>query len=242
VTASCTNGKEEKKLFTVSGTVKNVNARQVLLEEVNPATQLQVMVDSTTIAADGSFTLETRLGVEKLYTLRLSNSLFAFATLINDAPDITVNADFNNKENLYSVQGSELSDTIKYISVTYPIKWTKLMAIRREYDSLQSAKGEGNLIKKVYDQGDSSFADIKNGIYSYLNASSSPIFSWYLLRNFQHLFTVEEYSDELSKAERRFPGNEYLAAARNRLNQQIADAIEKQKKENEKTNAEKPKP
>jgi hypothetical protein len=234
IITSCKSAKE-KSLFTVSGKIKNMNAKQVFLEEVNPSTMNQVILDTSEIADDGSFSLKTEFVYEKLYTLRLSNSLFPFATLINDSSDITVIADYKNTGDLYSVEGSALSDTIKYVSTTYPKKWTKLMAFRREYDSLKGAKGAESLIKIVYDKGDSAFTDFKKGIYTFLNTSTSPVFSWYLLRNFQHIFTVEEYSDELAKAEKKFPGNEYLLSARNRLNQQIADAIEKQKEEEKAT-------
>jgi hypothetical protein len=240
--ASCNTGEKENK-FTVTGTIKNHKASLIFLEEVIPTTLIPIMVDSSTIKLDGSFSLSTEAVSEKVYILRLNNNIFPFASLINDASAITVIADFDNRENLYSVEGSKLSQTIKEISTTYPKKWADLLDIRRVYDSLQETKRPDSLlIKKMYTLGDSSFADIKNGIYNYLHTSSSPTFSWYLLRNFQHLFTVEEYSDELQQAEKKFPGNEMLIAARNRLNQQIAEAIEKQKKEDQKSKPVKPKP
>ena len=238
---SCNTEKKENK-FIVKGIVKNSKAEMVVLEEIIPTTLMPLALDSSIIGIDGSFFLETNFGPEKIYTLRFTNGIFPFASLINDASPIIINADFSHTEDLYSVEGSALSQTIKEISSAYPKKWKNLYALRRVYDSLGKVKGPDSLVKKIYDQGDSAFADLKNGIYSYLNASSSAAFSWYLLRNFQQIFTVEEYSAELEKAEKKFEGNEMLKAARDRLNQQIADAIEKQKKENEKSNPAKPNP
>ncbi len=121
-----------------------------------------------------------------------------------------------------------------------------LFQLRRDYDSLKKAKAPDTLLTRINTEGEEAFTNLKNDIYAHLRGSESPAFSWYLLRNYQNIFTVEEYSAELEKAEKKFPGNEMLTAARNILNRQIADAVEKQKKEaenkTEKSNTDPPKP
>jgi peroxiredoxin len=135
-----------------------------------------------------------------------------------------VNADFNNKKELYTVEGSIASEKIKQIAATYPQKWSNLYRIRKEYDSVKNAKGPDSIISRLNNEGTAAFAEMKTGIYKYLNESKSPALSYYVLKNFQNIFTVEEYMAELDSSMKKFPGSVVLVQAKNVLDQKIADA------------------
>ena len=224
---SCKNKDAEKK-FEVNGSIKNTPSFKIYMEEVPMTGRQPIIVDSATLGKDGAFIIKTKESQEKLYALRLENGLFPFLTIVNDASTVKVNADFNNKTEFYTVQGSVASEKIKEIAGTYPQKWSNLYRIRKEYDSVKNAKGPDSSIARLNDEGTTAFTDMKNGIYKYLKESNSPAFSCYVLKNFQNIFTVEEYSAELDTAMKRFPGSTVLVQAKNVLDQTIANAREKE--------------
>ena len=228
VTVFSCNNKEEGKNFTVTGTIKNTTAFKVYLMEMPVTGGQPPILDSASIEKDGKFTLKTKTAGEKIYMLQLQNTLFPFLSVVNDAPSVKVNADFNNKTEFYTVQGSEASEKIKQIASSYPQKWSNLYRIRKEYESVQKSKGPDTVIARLNNEGTAAFAEMKNGIYKYLKESNSPAFSYYALKNFQNIFTVEEYSAELDSAMKKFPGSVVLVQAKNVLDQTIANAREKQ--------------
>jgi len=230
VMVSCKNEDAEKK-FEVKGTIKNALSFKVYLEEVNQLPTLHpIIVDSSSLEKDGAFVLKARSSQQKIYGLRLQNSMSPFLTLINDASSVKVNVDFANKQEIYTVEGSEASKKIKDITTNYPLKWNNLYRIRKEYDSIKNAKGPDSIIVKLNEEGTNAFADLKNGIYQYLKESKGPAFSMYLLQNFQNIFTVEEYMAELDTAMKRFPASDILVRAKNVLDEKIATARDKEAK------------
>jgi peroxiredoxin len=226
---SCKNKDEEAgKKFEITGSVKNTTAFKIFLEEVSPMGKYPVIVDSATLGKDGVFDIKTRAKGEKVYGLRLENGLFSFLTIVNDAPNIKVDVDFNNKTNPYTIKGSVASEKIKEIASTYPQKWNNLYRLRHIYDSLKKINAADSTMNRLDNEGKMAFDDLKNGILTYLKESNSPALSWYCLQNFQNIFTVEEYLEQLDAAMKKFPGNEMLVAAKNIIDQKIAAAKEKQ--------------
>lgn len=220
---SCKNGEEGKK-FQISGSIKNSNALKVYLEEA-PMTNIQpIIADSATLGKDGSFTLKTQAVGEKVFTLRLDNGDFPIIELINDASSIKVNADFNNKTEFYTVEGSDASLKIKDIVTAYTLKWNNFFRIRKEYDSLTKAMAAEDLVNKVGAEGEAAFVEMKNGISQYLKESKSPALSYYLLQTFQNVFTFDEYIAEWDAAIKKFPESQTLANAKNIFDQKIAAA------------------
>src|SRR5262245_6134859 len=101
---SCNNAEEGEKSFEVQGTIKNTNATKVYLRET-PMTGVQSPVtDSATIGKDGKFTIRTKVAGQKVFTLQLSGNYFPFASLVNDAGSMKVNADFSKSADLYTVE------------------------------------------------------------------------------------------------------------------------------------------
>jgi len=98
--------------FTVSGTLKNSPSKVVYLEETFIATGQTILKDSARINADGKFSISIDAPGEGVYNLRLSNEP-AFATIINDAEKINIEADFKKQFDFYNVSGSAASKGIK---------------------------------------------------------------------------------------------------------------------------------
>ena len=115
VAAAMLAGCQQKKQteFEVSGTLKNAPARVVYLEELSMEQMQPVIIDSATLKEDGSFEVGTLSKEEAIYNLRMEGNHYPFISFINDTEEITINADFTNTENPYTIKGSPASQQLK---------------------------------------------------------------------------------------------------------------------------------
>jgi len=111
--ASCNEKNNSGGSFTVSGTLKNTEAKTVFIEETNIATGEKTLKDSSAISADGKYAMTVKAEKEGVYNLRLQNDAPPFVTLVNDASKINIDADFSKQTEFYSVTGSDASKKIK---------------------------------------------------------------------------------------------------------------------------------
>src|SRR5687768_18459301 len=94
ILASC-KGKSTAKRFEVNGTITNSPETLIYLEEIPMTTMQRIRVDSAVIGKDGKFSLKGKANEPTVYTLRIGNNEGPpLAAVINDAPEITVNASF----------------------------------------------------------------------------------------------------------------------------------------------------
>ncbi|MBS1607974.1 MAG: DUF4369 domain-containing protein, partial [Bacteroidetes bacterium] len=133
-------GSDSKKSFTITGTIKNNNAKKIYLEETPMAGAQRILVDSMVLGKDGSFTLKANPKEETLFNLYLDNDVYPFLPIINDASKITVEADFNNKTDLAKVEGSPATSSLKEFMSKGNEKLMKVNVLGREMDSLVKAK------------------------------------------------------------------------------------------------------
>src|SRR5580765_6118167 len=103
---SCKN--ENKKGFEVSGTIRNGSGKMLYLEETPIATGQRIVADSFVISKDGSYHVKAKRSEESLFQLVLDSDNYPLAVIINDASNIKLNADLNQR-NDYDVQGSPAS-------------------------------------------------------------------------------------------------------------------------------------
>ena len=110
--AACKNKSSVSK-FEVKGTVVNSTAKMIYLEEIPMATMQAVVVDSALIGKEGKYALKTVASEARVYNLRLDQSTYPVAAVINDVPSITLDATFSKENNQfvegYEVKGSEIS-------------------------------------------------------------------------------------------------------------------------------------
>src|SRR5687768_11549494 len=111
LSSSCQQKKQSE--FEVSGTLKNAPARVVYLEELSMEQMQSVIIDSATLKEDGSFELGTLSKEETIYNLRMEGNSYPFVSFINDTEELTINADFTNPGDPYTVKGSPASQQLK---------------------------------------------------------------------------------------------------------------------------------
>ncbi|MBK6828662.1 MAG: DUF4369 domain-containing protein [Chitinophagaceae bacterium] len=136
---SCKEKSGEEKL-ELNGVITNNTAKMIYLEEVPMTTMQRVIMDSAALGADGKFKLKTTTGEARVYNLRLDQSSYPLAAVINDAKKITVNVKFS-KENTqfpesYEVKNSPVSQELKDYVTGFNNKFQLIMSQARIYDSL----------------------------------------------------------------------------------------------------------
>jgi peroxiredoxin len=191
-----------------------------------------VIIDSSELAKDGSFTLNGSGKEEEIYSLRSNESQYPFAILINDSKKITVNADAMNNTEPYTVKGSEASQGIIDFDHSTMVQAKKVYELSKQVDSLMKAKAADSIINLPYSRYEAASTELKNFTSNFLEKSSSPALSLYALGGFQRLsqqlglkgYSNMEVSEIINKTSAKFPQSTALAdLKKNQRSQQAPD-------------------
>ena len=234
VTLFVSCSEEKGSSFSVSGTIKNKQARMIYLEESQITTLEQVTSDSALIGADGKFSFKRKVKQEGLFNLRLDNEEYPFISLINDEDKITVDADFNNQADFYSVKGSVASLTLKNYLTESGNKLRNLYYINKELDSLIGVQADENLIINTEEKSKAEVASLKNYTQKLVQEEKSPSLALFILSTYQGMasnpnfrieaFTVDNLMGMLNELVAKFPERKEIASIRNSFETQADKA------------------
>jgi peroxiredoxin len=217
---------ETKKNFTVSGTIRNSNAKIVYLEETPLGSAERIIVDSSFINNNGSFHLNAKAKEESLFDLILKDEAYPFAFVINDAPKVIVNADAKNP-NDYIVEGSPGSKSLKSFSQNASNKWTGLYLLGRDMDSLKKTGASDSVLISVNNRGQSLLDDLKKYVSGFIKNSSDPVTSVWALGTYSQVFSMDDYQALLDGIVKKFPEHKGIAAIKEMNDRQVALAKQK---------------
>jgi thiol-disulfide isomerase/thioredoxin len=230
--AGCKSGSDEKKL-EVSGTITHQSAKKIYLEEIPMTTMERILVDSAELGKDGKYKLKTETGEARVYNIRLDQSNYPLAAVINDAKKITVNATFS-KDNLsqfpdsYEVKGSAASQEMKDFMTTFNNQLQLIIADARQADSLGRAGASDSLIQTIQDAALSKATEVKTLTMKALEKSSNPALSMFILGYYQSTanyagsglrgLSNEEVKDIVNATVKKFPAHQGVIAIQSTLN------------------------
>ena len=138
VTLISCNSEKQSEGFVVKGKITNGAGKTVYLDELSASKP--VSIDSAVIADDGTYKLGGTTSFENFYMLRLGDRNFVYVAA--DSVDvITVNGDYDDFHNTYTVEGSTSSKTIKDVDAHLNEAYNKLNELSKE---IQEAKGQEN--------------------------------------------------------------------------------------------------
>lgn len=239
--AACTSG-SGKKTFEVNGVVKNSNAHVVYLEQLPMGAIDSKIIDSAVLAADGSY----KMGVSGIteptvFTVRLDQRQNAAATIVNDAPVVTLNLEFSKDNPLYSekyeVKGSKGSQEIRDYMYSFNADLQQVFELAKRGDSLHNSKAPDSVMAPVQASYNKLVDRIKNTTLDLFNKTENPAVAMYVLGYYQQTASMQQTgldgisNDEVTalikKAAERFPSSTALA--------KIADQVKAQ--ENAEKNA-----
>lgn len=222
---------KDQNQYTVKGNIKNNTATTVYLEEATPAQAQPLIVDSATISGRGDFELSTLSKGEALYSLRLNNNRYPFASFINDTEEITVQADFANPQSPYTVKGSPTSQALKDFLSTIGSKLDAMQDIRYPADTLSYKRPQRDSIRaSVMGKATVARTDVKNYVTNFIGGSNNATLSLYALSSYQSLagnpgFGLESLADAevktiVDNAAKKFPDHAALKSIQESLNGQ----------------------
>jgi len=230
IVISCKN--ENGKLFTVTGSIKNQPARMIYLEETNIATSQKQIKDSSKVNTAGKFSLKTKTTTESVYNLRLDEDNYPFVSIINDAPSVTVDADFKSETEFYKVAGSVASEGIKvYLEQSGNIL-RKAYELNKEADSLKKSNAEEESVSSIVEKRNSELIEIKLYTEKSVNDAKSPALALFILSTYQGMannpnfnldpFATDQLIGILNGMVNKFPGQTEIASIRNSIESQLA--------------------
>lgn len=232
---SCKN-KSSVKRFEVKGKITNNTARIVYLEEIPMATMQRVVVDSFSIEKDGRYTLQTAASEARVYNLRLDESAYPLAAVINDVSKITLDAVFS-KENSqfaesYEVKGSPVSQQLKDFMVSFNTKLQAVFYNARKADSLNKVQAPDSLFREVEAANDKVTADLKTFAEEALKKSANPAFAMLILGYYQSTannqgfglqpIANEEVNKLVNELATKFPAHQGVASVKAMLDAQAS--------------------
>lgn len=231
--AGCDN--EEKKSFTVSGTLRNTTSTVVYIEETNITSGEKKVKDSVDIGSDGKFSLKVEATEEGVYNLRLQNDAPPFATIINDASKINVDADFNKQFDFYNVSGSKDSKAIQdYLTKVSEMQRDKF-TIAFQVDSLKKNNGDSALAENLKAKQKQIANDLKTYTQQIVQQAQKASLAFFVLATYQGWannpnykmkgFSSQELIGLLNEMVNKFPGRTDIAGVRNTIESQVPKTL-----------------
>lgn len=215
-----------KKEFEVRGTVRNTSDKMVYLQETPLGSGERIIEDSSVIKSDGSFQLKGKAEEESLFSLSLSNEVYPFAYVINDASEIIVNADTKN-QNDYEVKGSAASKSLKEFSIASSSKWIGLYQLGHEMDSLKKSGATDSILVLTNFRGEAQLTDLQDYVKEYVKKSSDPIACAWALGSYEKVFSMNDYQALLNSVVKKFPNHKGIATVKEMNDRQQALVAQK---------------
>lgn len=229
--ASCKN--EEGNKLTVTGTIKNREARMIYLEETPVATMQRIIKDSALIPKDGKFTLKANPEEESIFNLRLDNDVYPFVSLINDANKISVEADFAKTGEFYTINGSAASEAVRQYLTHSGELMRDIYYFDKGIDSLKKTSSDSAYIAATMKRNEQVEALKKYTEESIRNAKS-PSLAMFILSTYQGIannpgFKIvpldnTEVGSILNELTTRFPQHHGIASVKSFFDAQLNKA------------------
>jgi peroxiredoxin len=225
---ACNSKKVEN--FEVNGVIKNANAKYVFLEEIPFTGAEPIIVDSSSIQADGSFQLKSSTNEEGLYSIRTAARMFPIAIIINDSKSITINADARNMDQPYTVNGSKASEALVEFDRNLNKKAMEVFQLSSYLDSISKKKLTDTTTNRKSRQIEQSLNDMKTYAVDFMNNSKSPALTLYALDSYQSMMNnlgtkglnPTEVTEIINKAADKFPNSKSIAEAKKKLRPSVA--------------------
>jgi peroxiredoxin len=231
--AACSN--EHKGSFTVSGVLHNPPSKVVYIEETNIATGVKNVKDSADIGSEGKFSLKVEASEESIYNLRMANDPSPFATIINDASKINIDADFKKQYDFYNVSGSKSSKAIQdYLARINEMQREKFNYLI-QIDSIRNNRGDSILAENLNTKQKEITRQLKTYTHEAVQESDKASLALFILATYQGMannpnyrfsgFTSQELLDLLNEMLNKFPGRTDIAGIRNSIEAQIPKSV-----------------
>ncbi len=206
--------------FEVKGKITNAPNKKVLLMEIPFSSPQAVVLDSSTLAADGSFSLKANTTEEGIYRLVVNNG--PEVILINDNKTIDIMMDAMDYTN-YTVKGSPASTSLQNLFKTYRKDDSTLYTTYKLMDTLQKQTGMDSLMEEVKKLRTNQVNIMNDHIKQFIAESKSPAAVFYGIGLASRTLQPDELKPIADKAAERFKEHAGIARIKSLLTQQMAE-------------------
>ena len=231
--AGCKN-KADGDSFVVKGKIKDHKARMVYLEEM-PVTMQSLIVDSAKLDNAGNFTLKTDSKEAMVYYLRLDQSQYPLASIVNDAPEVTIDIQMSKDNNQfadsYNVKGSVASQQMKDFMLAMNEDLQKVYRISIAADSLVKQGASDSLINSMMADRTAAALHTKKVFQDAQALSKNPAQSLFELSYYQSMannrayqmenITNEEVNTLIAGLAAKFPDHHGVVSIKNQLDAEM---------------------
>lgn len=212
--------KEKKNgAFVVTGNILNAPGKKILLMEVPYNGPEPLIIDSTMLSKDGSFTLRANANEEGIYRLVLENG--PDVILINDSKTIRVNMDVNDYAN-YEIKESAASKSLHDLFTIYKKDDSTLLSTFKELDTLQKQGTNDSLLALVKIQRDRELELMNSHITTFIKETESPAATYYAIGLASRSMTPESLKPLAEGASMKYKEHSGIARIKSLLAQQNA--------------------
>jgi peroxiredoxin len=231
--ASCKD--KDSKTFTVSGVLHNAPSKVVYIEESDITTGKKTLKDSSAIADDGKFSISLNAPKDAVYNLLLQNDVSQFVTLVNDAPKISVDADFTKRTDFYTVTGSKASKSIQEYLAKISGMQRDRFNIYFQIDSIKRNNGDSALAASLNIQEKQISNEEKTFTQQTVQQATNSSLALFILSTYQGMardpnFRVNGFTDTevvalLTDVLNKFPERTDIAGIRNSVEATIPKTL-----------------
>src|SRR6187402_1354409 len=223
------------KSFTVSGILHNAPSKVVYIEESDITTGKKTLKDSSSIAADGRFSISLNASRDAVCNLRLQNEPSPFVTIINDAAKISLDVDFNKRTDFYTVTGSKASKSIQEYLAKISGMQRDRFNIYFQTDSIKRNNGDSALAQSLTKQEKQISTDEKTYTQQIVQQATNSSLALFILSTYQGMardpnFRVNGFTDTevvalLTDVLNKFPERTDIAGIRNSVEASIPKTL-----------------
>jgi peroxiredoxin len=213
----------DKSAFQVSFSYKNadkltasMNSSKsdgwVFLEEiVYGKSQLPVIVDSQKISgASGNLIFRGKSKSQGIFELVVGENTLAIP-LINDVPDIQIDADLSKTADFYTVMGSPASKQLQELLSTVGKKNSEIQTAFNQLDSLKKVNAPDSVLVAVNITKNAAVAGLNDYFKQFIQTTSNATLGVLALGWASRSLPPAEMETALKSLKTRFPGNAFLA-------------------------------
>lgn len=224
VLASCSD-KPRSKYFEVSGEILNSDAKMIYLEKISAAAMQPVLEDSAKLGKDGRFTLHAKPDESVVFNLRLDQSMYPVASVINDTDKVKLTVQLNKGNSQfaekYDVQGSPASIAMKDFMYAFNNDLQRIFITSQQLDSLQKTGAPDSVIFPLMTRQRELAANVKQLTLAALDKASDPALAMFELGYYQSTangsgFGLEPLANQkvnelVAAAAKKFPDHRAVA-------------------------------
>jgi peroxiredoxin len=184
----------------------------VFLEEIVYAkNQLPVIVDSQkTSGTSGNLAFKTTNKSEGIFELVFGENILAIP-IINDAPEIQVDADLSKTDDFYTVSGSPASKQLQEVLTAVGRKNYEITSAFNALDSLKKLNAPDSLLVAANNTKNTSIAQLNDYLRHFIQTTPNGTLAVLALGWASRSFPPAAMDSALKDLKARFPGNTFLA-------------------------------